>query len=124
MNRAHRTLEVYNFLRESPVAGHLFVWVGGTKGTSPEDKEALRWTSDSGNSSWLGFESVRARARSQCGGALAVGHHGEPERHTSIQDPPPGPPLSPQVSRKEGVKQRIRKGRAFREAVRSSVSDS
>lgn len=31
MNGTHCTMEVYNFLRESPMAGHLFVWVGGTK---------------------------------------------------------------------------------------------
>lgn len=39
MNGARRTLEVYNFLREGPVAGHLFVWVGGTKaGASRTEK--------------------------------------------------------------------------------------
>lgn len=38
MNRAHCTLEVYNFLWESPVAGHLFVCVGGTKGPAPRTK--------------------------------------------------------------------------------------
>ncbi|KAJ4949178.1 hypothetical protein JOQ06_020696 [Pogonophryne albipinna] len=38
MNGARCTLEVYNFLRESPVAGHLFVWVGGTKGRAPRTK--------------------------------------------------------------------------------------
>lgn len=31
MNGAQCTLEVYNFLREGPVAGHLFVWVHETK---------------------------------------------------------------------------------------------
>lgn len=39
MNRAQRTLEVYNFLRESPVAGHLVVWVRGTKGPAPRTKK-------------------------------------------------------------------------------------
>lgn len=38
MNRARCTLEVYNFLRESPVAGQLFVWVSGTKGQAPRTK--------------------------------------------------------------------------------------
>lgn len=37
MNGAGHTLELYNFLRESPMAGHLFVRASGTK----EDIKAL-----------------------------------------------------------------------------------
>lgn len=42
MNRARCTLEVYNFLREGPVTGHLFVMASETKGRAPGTKRTHR----------------------------------------------------------------------------------
>ncbi|KAK5854175.1 hypothetical protein PBY51_015267 [Eleginops maclovinus] len=80
MNGTRCTLEVYNFLRERPVAGHLFVWVGRTKGRAPRTKRPSGRLQRAGTAA----ECVRAGAKLQRGGEV---HRREPKRHTSIRDP-------------------------------------
>lgn len=89
MNGAQCTLEVYNFLRESPMVRHLFVWVCRTKAGASRIKKAsgrpqrMRTTADSVPSAYTLQQNFREEVSS-------VGPRRESKRHTSIPDPPPG----------------------------------
>lgn len=89
MNGAQCTLEVYNFLRESPMVRHLFVWVCRTKAGASRIKKAsgrpqrMRTTAESVPSAYTLQQNFREEVSS-------VGPCRESKRHTSIPGPPPG----------------------------------